>query len=146
MIAVLAGCKPKEHNSYEFAKGSTLPIVEFNINGIWAGFLVDTGAEHNMLSTKFVEKHLDSFKITDTLHLASITANGVETIETYHTKGIINDTLSVVFMVNSLNNATTEMSHSSGKNVVGILGYDFIKDNKVVFDFDKKELPKFKTE
>lgn len=145
MAAVFAGCNPKEDNSYEFSKGSVLPVVDFKVNGVWTSFLVDTGAELSMVSERFVGRNIDKFKIIDTIHIASITANGVENIDMYHTKGIVNDTIPVCFLVSDFSDAASEMSKNCGKEVAGILGFDFIKDNKVVFDFEKRELPKNKT-
>lgn len=141
---LLIGCNIKTNNSYEFAKGYDLPVVEFDVNGIHTSLLVDSGAEHSMLLDRFANKNRNRFTFSDTTYIASITANGIDSICIYNTNASINDSLNVCFIVSDISNATDELSKCSYKEVVGILGYDFIKNNGVVFDYNKKILPKFK--
>lgn len=146
MLFTIGSCQPKYNENFEFSKSSTTPIVDFTINGVWASFLVDTGAEVSLLSPKFFNRNGDIFEISDTVRFTSITANGIDTLETYNTKVFINDTIPVTMRIGEMGSAISEMSQKSGKKVVGILGYDFIKANNIIFDFGEEKLTNFNNE
>lgn len=123
----------------KFAKRG-VPVIEFKLGNEMVWFLVDTGAEVSILDEEYFEEHVSESINTDTLEYLSITANGVDTLQSVSANIMLNDSILVNLMVSDISIATKEMQKKTGKRVVGILGYDYINDRDVIFDYKEDKI------
>lgn len=119
-----------------------VPVVEFKFGNEMVWFLVDTGAEASMIDREYFEEHVSETVNTDTLEYLSITANGVDTLRSVSTNIMLNDTILVNLLVSDISIATKEMQKKTGKRVVGILGYDYINEKGVIFNYKEDRIKK----
>lgn len=104
-------------------------------------FLIDTGATHNVLFD-FVYEHLkDDVKLTNTNNqIMGIEGHYTETpiVEaTFNFEGII---CTSTFSVLNASDAILNIQNETGIQIHGVLGMQFLMENKCVLDFDKQQI------
>lgn len=139
-ILIVNTCSNKDNNITGKFANRGVPVVEFKLGDEMVWFLVDTGAEASMIDEEYFEEHIGESANTDTLEYLSITANGVDTLRSVSANIMLNDSVLVNLMVSDISIATKEMQKKTGKRVVGILGYDYINNKDIIFDYEEDKI------
>ena len=94
-------------------------------------FLIDTGATHNTLFDFVYEHFKDEFKLLD----STCRTMGIEGIEaTFNFEGI---DYTSTFSVLDAADAIIQVQEETGVQIHGVLGTQFLIENKWIVDFDK---------
>ncbi|WP_303180773.1 hypothetical protein [uncultured Butyricimonas sp.] len=104
-------------------------------------FLIDTGSTHNILFD-FVHKHFrDEFKILDnTQAIMGIEGHYKETPIIEATFNFEGRDYTSTFSVLEANKAIREVQNETGIQIHGVLGIQFLINNKWIIDFNKLEI------
>ena len=110
-----------------------LIVVNIQLNGINERFLVDTGSSSSYISTEFL-KTKRKFNLNErTASYASATSY----IE-YKTTKVKVTLFGESYWFNTI--SLYALNRSLGNGVIGILGSDFLRKNKLVIDYNKREI------
>ena len=117
-------------------KGKSLPVVKLNTTNGSTSFLVDSGAEVSIIKLNKLndDKKLIKGKIL-------ITGLGKVSIQTF---GVCQET--VIFDDSELTHEFQEVSEEFPIEMDGIIGYDFLRKHKIIFDFSNNCLTKIVSE
>ena len=108
-----------------------LIVVNIQLNGINERFLVDTGSSSSYISTEFL-KTKRKFNLNEkTASYASATSY----IE-YKTTKVKVPLFGESYWFNTI--SLYALNRSLGNGVIGILGSDFLRRNKLIIDYNKK--------
>ena len=108
-----------------------LIVVNIQMNGINERFLVDTGSSSSYISTEFL-KTKRKFNLNErTASYASATSY----IE-YKTTKVKVTLFGESYWFNTI--SLYALNRSLGNGVIGILGSDFLRKNKLVIDYNKR--------
>ena len=114
-----------------------LPVVTFYQNKEKFNFLLDTGSTHSHISSEIVNK----IKGTPTESIDSIQGIGGEVTSNTAIKAILeykSKTYEVILVVGEyLNESFKNIKESTGVQLHGIIGSDFLSDNRYILDFDE---------
>ena len=135
-------CSENDNREIDYKFNSiiyNLPIVSFPISGRAADFLVDSGAEKNILDIEYYNTHEDMFIVKCKQTITVATANGIENMEVIVADAII-DGLSIEFCVGDISSSTDEMTWYNKYKFVGVLGYNFIRNNGILIDFNNNHI------
>lgn len=111
--------------------GNDLVIVNIQMNGVNERFLVDTGSSSSYISTEFL-KTKRKFNLSErTASYASATSY-IEYKTTKVKVTLFGDT----YWFNTISLYALNRSLSNG--VIGILGSDFLRKNKLIIDYNKR--------
>ena len=110
-----------------------LIVVNIQLNGINERFLVDTGSSSSYISTEFL-KTKRKFNLNErTASYASATSY----IE-YKTTKVKVTLFGESYWFNTI--SLYALNRSLGNGVIGILGSDFLRRNKLIIDYNKIEI------
>lgn len=133
ILLTLLSCN---NDSIPFSTEIGMPILDVNINGKDAKLLLDTGASISIIDSSAVSEY--DFNIYDKTNLNVSGIGG--TIKLYYTDNTYTmsgvHTLDIDFKASNL----TELRRNLG--VVGVLGSDYLKENKLIIDFTNNTLRK----
>ena len=108
-----------------------LIVVNIQMNGINERFLVDTGSSSSYISTEFL-KTKRKFNLNErTASYASAT-----TYIEYKTTKVKVTLFGESYWFNTI--SLYALNRSLGNGVIGILGSDFLRRNKLIIDYNKK--------
>ena len=108
-----------------------LIVVNIQMNGINERFLVDTGSSSSYISTEFL-KTKRKFNLNErTASYASATSY----IE-YNTTKVKVTLFGESYWFNTI--SLYALNRSLGNGVIGILGSDFLRRNKLIIDYNKR--------
>jgi len=111
--------------------GNDLVIVNIQMNGVNERFLVDTGSSSSYISTEFL-KTKRKFNLNErTASYASATSY----IE-YKTTKVKVTLFGESYWFNTI--SLYALNRSLGNGVIGILGSDFLRKNKLIIDYNKR--------
>ena len=114
-----------------------LIVVNIQLNGINERFLVDTGSSSSYISTEFL-KTKRKFNLNErTASYASATSY----IE-YKTTKVKVTLFGESYWFNTI--SLYALNRSLGNGVIGILGSDFLRRNKLIIDYNKRIIYKSK--
>ena len=101
-------------------------------------FLIDTGSTHNILFSYVYEHFSDEFKIlNNTQNIMGIEGEYKETPIIEGTFNFEGKDYTSTFSVFNATNAVVQVEEETGVQIHGILGIQFLIENKWVIDFDK---------
>ena len=101
-------------------------------------FLIDTGSTHNILFSYVYEHFSDEFKIlNNTQNIMGIEGEYKETPIIEGTFNFEGKDYTSTFSVFNATNAVVQVEEETGVQIHGILGIQFLMDNKWVINFDK---------
>jgi len=110
-----------------------LIVVNIQMNGVNERFLVDTGSSSSYISTEFL-KTKRKFNLNErTASYASATSY----IE-YKTTKVKVTLFGESYWFNTI--SLYALNRSLGNGVIGILGSDFLRKNKLIIDYNKREI------
>ncbi len=108
-----------------------LIVVNIQLNGINERFLVDTGSSSSYISTEFL-KTKRKFNLNER---TSSYASATSYIE-YKTTKVKVTLFGESYWFNTI--SLYALNRSLGNGVIGILGSDFLRRNKLIIDYNKK--------
>lgn len=123
-----------------FTQNNTLPVVQFKLNNVPAKLIIDTGSEINIINSSYYYKHIDAFDVIDTNFTEIQTLTGTIYEESYIVKSYINDSIPIIFNVMNINNTIDNIFLNQQDYIDGIIGVEFLYDNKLIVDFNNKKL------
>lgn len=101
-------------------------------------FLIDTGSTHNILFSYVYEHFSDGFKIlNNTQNIMGIEGEYKETPIIEGTFNFEGKDYTSIFSVFNATNAVVQVEEETGVQIHGILGIQFLIENKWVINFDK---------
>ena len=108
-----------------------LIVVNIQLNGVNERFLVDTGSSSSYISTEFL-RYKRCFNLNEkTSYYASATT--IVEFKTTKVKAVI---YGETYMMNTI--SLYALNKSIDFPVVGILGSDFLRRNKLIIDYNKR--------
>ena len=108
-----------------------LIVVNIQLNGINERFLVDTGSSSSYISTEFL-KTKRKFNLNER---TSSYASATSYIE-YKTTKVKVTLFGESYWFNTI--SLYALNQSLGNGVIGILGSDFLRRNKLIIDYNKR--------
>lgn len=134
----------KDSNVVYFEKTSKgefkIPVVKFNVNGVEACFIIDTGSNSSILDYKWYKENSQLFTFKKESYIDYVGISGVNTVKTVYVDGLING-ISVNFTTSDLS-AITRTLKNHKLNVVGILGSVYLEKNNYIIDYNTKSIYK----
>ena len=104
-------------------------------------FLIDTGSTHNSLFDFVYDHFKDEFKLLDqTQNLMGIEGHYKETPVIEATFNFEGRDYTSTFSVLEANEAIKRIQDETGVQIHGVLGVQFLIENKWIIDFNKQEL------
>lgn len=110
-----------------------LIVVNIQMNGINERFLVDTGSSSSYISTEFL-KTKRKFNLNER---TSSYASATSYIE-YKTTKVKVTLFGESYWFNTI--SLYALNRSLGNGVIGILGSDFLRGNKLIIDYNRREI------
>lgn len=123
-----------------FVYYNAMPVVEYNIDNKVTNFIVDTGSDVSIIDDNYYLSHMNSFDFIKNSTSDINTVSGTVTKGVIITDALLNDSINVTFYITDIENVKKEVFIKTGKQIDGILGCDFLYDNKAIIDFKRKEL------
>lgn len=120
-----------------------LPIIALHNNGNVLNFLLDSGSNISHICSEY--HNLIESKILGTHEEGSVHGLGAESIGITMCTAKLKDELGNEYDVNlsisdHLKAVSDSIEQSTGVRIHGLLGTDFLKDNKYIIDFDSLEV------
>lgn len=123
-----------------FVYENTMPVVKYNIGEKGTNFIVDTGSDVSIIDDDYYLNHMDFFNFIENSSSDINTISGTISKGVIVTNTLLNDSIPVTFYITDIDNVKREVFIKTGKQIDGILGCDFLYDNKAIIDFKRKEL------
>ena len=115
-----------------------IPVVKFNVNGIMACFIVDTGSNGSILDYKWYKENSELFTFKKDTYIDYVGVSGVSTIRTVYVDGLVNG-INISFTTSDLS-AIIKTLKNHNLNVVGILGSVYLEENNYIIDYNTKSI------
>ena len=115
-----------------------IPVVKFNINGVMACFIVDTGSNGSILDYKWYKENSELFIFKKDTYIDYVGISGVSTIRTVYVDGFVNG-INVNFTTSDLSEIIKTLKNHN-LNVVGILGSVYLEENNYIIDYNTKSI------
>ena len=117
-----------------------IPVVKFNVNGVMACFIVDTGSNGSILDYKWYKENSALFTFKKDTYIDYVGVSGVSTIRTVYVDGLVNG-INISFTTSDLT-AIIKILKNYNLNVVGILGSVYLEENNYIIDYNTKSIYK----
>lgn len=114
---------------------STLPVIRLQIGEKNGLFLIDTGASSSYIATEYLDK-VGYYKPKESTEQFSSINSKVEYQTSYVLVRI--DNIEYKFKTISM----SAINKALPTEIIGIIGYNFLKDNKMVIDFKENKVYK----
>lgn len=115
-----------------------IPVVEFNVNGVLACFIIDTGSNGSILDYKWYKENSGLFTFKKATYIDYIGVSGVSTIRTVYVDGVVNG-IKTNFTTSDLT-AIIKTLKNHNLDVVGILGSVYLEQNNYIIDYNTKSI------
>lgn len=143
----LVGCedKNKDPNTFKFETsfindGHNLPIIYVKLGSKKTNLVVDTGSDANIISNSYYLKNKKDFELIDSTSFILSTLHGEERVKSYIVKAFINDSIEVKFKTMNMNSMISNIQNNQGIVVRGMLGVEFLYQNKSIVDFNEEKI------
>lgn len=126
-------------HTLDFVDGNIMPVVEVPVMDTTLLFLVDTGASISFIDKSVFDKHRELFEIEVDSFMVQITdLRNTDSLWVYRTHTI---SFNSRYKVNILS-GTHLINHLKvqGCQVSGIIGKDFLINNNVIINYNKKNI------
>lgn len=123
-----------------FIYDETMPVVNYNIGRNSANFIIDTGSDISIIDDDYYIKNMNYFNFIEHSVSSINTVSGTVSQGVIVTNALLNDSIRTIFYVTDIDNVKKDVFIKTGRQVDGILGCDFLYENKALIDFNKKEL------
>lgn len=115
-----------------------IPVVKFNVNGVIACFIVDTGSNGSILDYKWYKENAELFTFKKDTYIDYVGVSGVNNIRTVYVDGLVNG-INISFTTSDLS-AIIKTLKGHNLNVVGILGSVYLEENNYIIDYNTKSI------
>jgi hypothetical protein len=126
-------------DTLSFIMGRGVPFVEVNVNGQRLKMSVDSGATANVMDIKEIDRLDSNILLIKEGSMASFGSDEVK-VESRIIEKLIVGKLSCPPMKTLFVNLDHLNQNRIGKRVNGILGYEFLCNFRIAFNFSKKEI------
>lgn len=123
-----------------FVYDEAMPVVNYDIGQHNTNFIVDTGSDISIIDDDYYIKYMNSFNFIDNSSSDINTVSGTVSKGVIITSTLLNDSIPITFYITNIDNVRKEVFIRTGRQIDGILGCDFLYNNKAIIDFNKKEL------
>jgi hypothetical protein len=126
------------YDSLDFELQHHLIVVETKVNGVKLDMILDSGAELNLVDRKVNRKVLDNFTIIKRVNLLGVGKKEVEVLA-----GVLNNVEcgnQYSVKMNTLLTSLDDINSSFEVDVEGVLGYEFLKNRRVLINYQKRKL------
>lgn len=142
---LLSSCSKDNNSSIKkfknmFVYDEAMPVVNYDIGQNNTNFIVDTGSDISIIDDDYYIKHMNSFNFIENSSSDINTVSGTVSKGVIITSTLLNDSIPITFYITNIDNVRKEVFVRTGRQIDGILGCDFLYNNKVIIDFNKKEL------
>lgn len=132
----------KDSNVVYFEKTSEeefkIPVVKFDVNGVEACFIIDTGSNSSILDYKWYKENSKLFTFKRKTYINYVGISGTSTVKTVYVDGLVNG-ISVNFTTSDLS-AIIKTLKNHNLDVVGILGSVYLEQNNYIIDYNTKSI------
>lgn len=115
-----------------------LIVVKAKVNSVKLDMILDSGAELNLIDRKVNRKVLDLFTIIKRVNLHGVGRQEVEVLA-----GVLQNVTcgnQITEKMNTLLTSLDEINSSFQISVEGVLGYEFLKNRRVLINYQKRKL------
>ena len=142
---LLSSCSKDNNNNIKkfknmFVYDEAMPVVNYDIGQHNTNFIVDTGSDISIIDDDYYIKYMNSFNFIDNSSSDINTVSGTVSKGVIITSTLLNDSIPITFYITNIDNVRKEVFIRTGRQIDGILGCDFLYNNKAIIDFNKKEL------
>lgn len=142
---LLSSCSKDNNSSIKkfknmFVYDEAMPVVNYDIEQNNTNFIVDTGSDISIIDDDYYIKHMNSFNFIENSSSDINTVSGTVSKGVIITSTLLNDSIPITFYITNIDNVRKEVFVRTGRQIDGILGCDFLYNNKAIIDFNKKEL------
>jgi hypothetical protein len=126
------------YDSLNFDLQKHLIVVEVQVNSVRLNMVLDSGAELNLIDRRVNRKVMDRFTIIKRVNLVGVGRREVEVLA-----GTLRDIKCGNQFDNKMNTLLTSMDEFNnvfGVNVHGVLGYEFLKNRRVLINYKREKL------
>ena len=121
-----------------------LPLLEIQVQDLYICLIIDTGSTHCVLDRNVADLLEERINIVGENRLHGIDGNFVNASEGILNFKIDEKEYKQAFCFRQLGNAFSSIKNESGIEVHGILGNNFLVENKWIIDYGKFEIYEFK--
>ena len=123
-----------------FFYDEAMPVVNYNMGRNDVNFIVDTGSDISIIDDDYYLNYMNSFNFIENSSSDINTVSGTVSKGVIITSTLLNDSIPITFYITDIDNVRKEVFIRTGRQIDGILGCDFLYNNKAIIDFNKKEL------
>lgn len=114
-----------------------LPIVTFNVGNDKYNFVLDSGASRSVINLEALKKIPHEKPEESDCYIYGIDGEMREGNSTIISLIYNNKEIKNKFIINDLSSIIQQIKQETGVNLIGILGNDFMQENKYILDFNK---------
>lgn len=139
IVLLFSACEKKEYapNEIELVSSNGLYFIELKVNGNKGKFLLDTGANLSYVDYRKLGKY--KLRIKDVNIETELTGIGGTAEKVYHLYEFDMTKNSGVELPNNIEFRSTDLSKTKLR-MDGIIGWDYLKKNKAVIDYNNNTL------
>lgn len=115
-----------------------IPVVKFDVNGVMACFIIDTGSNGSILDYKWYKENAKLFTFKKDTYIDYVGVSGVNNIRTIYVDGLVNG-VNISFTTSNLS-AVVKTLKKHNLDVVGILGSVYLEENNYIIDYNTKSI------
>lgn len=123
-----------------FIYDEEMPVVNYKIGKHNTNFIIDTGSDVSIIDDDYYLNNMKQFNFVVNNSTDINTINGTVSSGVIIASTALNDSIDVTFYITDIDNVRKEVFVKTGRQIQGILGCDFLYQNKAIIDFNKKEL------
>lgn len=123
-----------------FIYDEEMPVVNYKIGKHNINFIVDTGSDVSIIDDDYYLNNMKLFNFVENNSTDINTISGTVSSGVIIASTALNDSIDVTFYITDIDNIRKEVFVKTGRQIQGILGCDFLYQNKAIIDFNKKEL------
>ncbi len=123
-----------------FNYNDAMPVVKLNVGSKKANFIIDTGSQISIIDDDFYLANMNNFNYVENCRKDIMTVGGTVSSGLIIASTFLNDSIPVFFYITDINSIQKNVFTNTGCNVQGIIGCDFLYENKVIIDFKEKKI------
>lgn len=123
-----------------FNYNDAMPVVKLNLGTKKTNFIIDTGSQISIIDDDFYLANMNNFNYVENCRKEIMTVGGTVSSGLIIASTYLNDSIPVFFYVTDIDEIQKNVFTNTGCNVQGIIGCDFLYENKVIIDFKEKKI------
>lgn len=145
MALFLISCSKSENtNTIKYFENKqwneiNVPVIKMKFDGKERFFIVDTGANQSVIDNSFYTLNKDAFDIIRETEVNYHGITGSKTTKAYILSAYIEGKHNI-FMTSDISGVVKTIKDKLNITIAGIIGSDFFERNKVIIDFNNRNL------